>query len=188
MKKILLGLLALSAISFAANPGTPNFADMQINARLEVLPANTNLVIEELLPNGNWQPVTSPALFDHGKIIASPSGPVNVPESNIVKNFRVRRSNNTTIAVGDTRRLGLAFRSVGTKVSGGNLTSGTVVGNPAQPTTIPHTFTLSTIQEILPFGPAIVPFEITSNVPTIASNQLPGIYNRFEDITVTLSQ
>ena len=188
MKKIFLGLLALSAVSFAANPGTTSAADITINAQLEVLPSSTNLVIEQLLPNGNWQPVTSPALFDHGKVTCSTTNTVAVPQSNVVKNLRVRRSDNSILLAGTPlpTKATIAFASSTTAVSSGNLVSGTVTGTPAAPATIPHTFTLSTTSVTPTATQTSIPFDITSNVPTIAANQLAGVYNRSEGVTVTL--
>lgn len=189
MKKILLGLFALSAISFA-NPGTDNSSSITINSQLEVLPANTKLVIEELLPNGNWQPVTSSTLFDHGKVIASAAGSVNVPQSNVVKNFRIKRSNGTTIIAGKTT---ITFRASATPlspISSGNLTTANIPTGANNFTigTIPHTFRLSMTEYTHPGVLSYIPFDIASHVPTISANQLAGIYNRTEDIIVTLGQ
>ncbi|MGL5369105.1 MAG: hypothetical protein ACRDAG_12490 [Cetobacterium somerae] len=185
MKKILLGLLALSAISFA-NPGTDNSSSITINSQLEVLPANTKLVIEELLPNGNWQPVTSSTLFDHGKVIASAAGSVNVPQSNVVKNFRIKRSTGT-ITGGKTT---ITFRASATPlsaISSGNLTTANNPTGNFTIGTIPHTFRLSMTEYTHPgAGLPYIPFDIASHVPTISANQLAGIYNRTEDITVLL--
>lgn len=186
MKKILLGLLALSAISFA-NPGTGTAATVKMEAQLEVLPANGSLLVEELLPNGNWQPITSPTLFNHGRVVQSTAA-VSVPDSDIVKKFRVRRSDNNIFHADGTafRSLSLAFRSAVGDTSKGKLITGRTTTTQNIPTEIDHNFKLSKVAATVNNTISNIPFEIISSVPTISANQLPGIYNRVEDITVTL--
>ncbi|ERT68266.1 hypothetical protein HMPREF0202_01836 [Cetobacterium somerae ATCC BAA-474] len=186
MKKILLGLLALSAVTFAANPGTDSSADITIQAKLEVLAATNDLVIEELNDAGNWQPVAKTVEFDHGQVLQSTTSPVDVPTPSLVKSFRVKRANaanldaNSSAAPGSYSKFSLDIGGVKGTVAGN------MVGTGAP---IPHTFrtTDTTTPSTFAVGTKEIQFNIESIVPKIGTNQAAGVYTRTETVTVTLN-
>lgn len=186
MKKILLGLLALSAVSFAANPGTDSTADITIQAKLEVLAATNDLVIEELNDAGNWQPVTKTVEFDHGQVLQSTTLEAEVPTPSLVKSFRVKRANSSNL---DANAAGTAssYSKYSLDIGGAKGTvPGTMIGTGAP---IAHTFrtTNTTTPSTFAAGTKDIQFSIESIVPKIAMSQAPGIYTRTETVTVTLS-
>ncbi len=175
MKKLLFGLLALSlsAVTFAANPGTATDATMTVEAKLNVVDATDKVVIEQLTDAGTWQVVSSTVAFDHGTVA---KGTTTVPTPSLLKNFRVRKLS----AAGADELAGTVAVTMGANTNGnfdGTLKSGT--------NTIDHTFRYTTTPII--GADKIAKFNIESNVPTLASNQAIGAYNRVETVAVKVT-
>ncbi|MBC2853640.1 hypothetical protein [Cetobacterium sp. 2G large] len=193
MKKLLFGLLALSlsAATFAANPGTPTEASMVVEAKLTILPATDDLVIEEQSESGVWGLVTGTSLFDHGTVMASTTDDVVIPNPVLARNYRVRRGNdgkldgtaltppasytNIDIAMGTT-----AATAAGAIVTG-------TLSDLDNTNTFTHEFVLRA-EPTLTTDSVAHPFEITSKVASvIPANQDPGVYTRTETVTVALN-
>lgn len=174
MKKLLFGLLALSAVTFAANPGTATTADMQIEATLAIVDATDKLVIEELTGAGTWKVVSSTVAFDHGTVT---KGSTTVPLPSILKNFRVRKLDSTgqTDTLVGTVAVTLDGNNTGT--STGTLTSGV--------NSIPHTFRFNSAPLVGTDNTA--KFNIESNIPTLDPAQPVGVYNRVQTVAVNVT-
>ena len=86
MKKVLFGIMALSAVSFAANPGSATEASVPVEVKAQVLAANNALVITDeagnLLGDG--------IILDHG---IRAQGDTNHTVSKV---FKVKRVNGTS--------------------------------------------------------------------------------------------
>lgn len=168
MKKMLFGLLALSlsASIFAAET-----AQMTVEAKLQVLPATDELVIEEKTPAGGWTVVTGISNFDHGTTTVD--GPVPLPKFS--KEFRVRRKTNASLGVGSNVSVEIA----GLTISPGKLK---VAGTE----TLHHTFTTNITNPSVTsdFEPT-KEFSITSEIP-LGQPLVVGSHSRTETVTVTL--
>ncbi|MCQ8210971.1 hypothetical protein NON08_00095 [Cetobacterium somerae] len=172
MKKLLFGLLALSAATFAANPGTATSADMQVQARLAIVDATDKLVIEELNGIGNWGVVSSVVSFDHGSVT---KGTTIVPNPTLLRKFRVRKPNST----GGNSSLGTVAVTLdgnNTGTSTGTLTSGA--------NSIPHTFKFTSAPVAVS---NIANFDIESMIPTLAADKAVGIYSRVQTVEVKVT-
>lgn len=174
MKKLLLGLLALSlsATAFAANPGTATDASINVEAKLTIVDATDKVVVEELTDAGTWKVVSSVVAFDHGTVT---KGSTEVPTPSILKNFRVRK----LAADGTDALAGTVTVAMGTDTSGlvaGNLISGT--------NKIPHNFRYNPAPEV---GTDLTAkFNIESNVPELFGTEPVGVYNRVETVAVNV--
>lgn len=172
MKKMLFGLLALSlsASIFAAT----ETATMQVQAQLEVVPATTDLVIENLTTAGGWNVVGSAIVFDHGRVV---KGETVVPTPEINENFRVRRGNNDVLGAGT---LTVDFTTTAANgISEGTLASGS--------STIAHQFETIPGSVTTATTTTSVPFHVKSKVATLAGTEAVGVHTRVETVTVTLT-
>lgn len=174
MKKLLFGLLAISAVTFAANPdpdpnSDPDAADINVQATLTVVAPTTALVIEELLDSGVYQPVSSTIVFDHGTVIAGES----VAKPDIPKSFRIRRTNDAPIG-GTTATI-----EVGTNKDE------KFIGPDA--TGINHNFVVNS--EAYAATKTAMNFVVTSSVKTavIPSGTIAGVYQKLSTITATVT-
>ena len=173
MKKMLFGLLALSlsASIFAAT----ETATMQVQAQLEVVPATSDLVIENLTTAGGWNVVGSAIVFDHGRVV---EGEKVVPTPEINENFRVRRGDNTELTAGTLK---VDFTTTATAgISKGTLASG-VSKIAHQFETIPTAVTMDATTPV-----TSVPFHVKSKVASLAGTEAVGVHTRVETVTVTL--
>lgn len=173
MKKLLFGLLALSAATFAANPGTATSADMQIQATLAIVDATDKLVIEELTGAGTWRVVSAIVSFDHGTVA---KGSTTTPIPTLQRSFRVRKLNATG---GDnlTGTVDIALDGNKTGISNGNLESG--------PNKIDHTFRFT--PTVAASTDKLAKFNIESSIPnTLSATQAVGLYSRVQTVTVEL--
>ncbi|MGL5314934.1 MAG: hypothetical protein ACRCZO_06770 [Cetobacterium sp.] len=88
MKKVLFGIMALSAVSFAANPGSATEASVPVEVKAQVLAANNALVITDeagnLLGDG--------IILDHGIRAQGDTDHI------VSKIFKVKRVNGTGTA------------------------------------------------------------------------------------------
>lgn len=184
MKKLLFGLLAISAVTFAANPdpdpnATPDAADINVQATLTVVAPSTALVIEELLDSGVYQPVSSTIVFDHGTVIAgeTPSLP------NIAKNFRVRRTDNSVISATADKLT----------ITAGSNAENPFIG-PDADNDINHKFFVN--QAAQAANDTTTNFVVTSSITTPVIpynstdgplNQTPGVYQKLSTITATVT-
>ncbi|MGL5964457.1 MAG: hypothetical protein ACRCZ2_08715 [Fusobacteriaceae bacterium] len=80
MKKILFGLIALSSISFAANPGTEATASVPVEVKAEILAQSASLQITDI--SGN---LLNKIVLDHGQITKG----LNNNDSIISQDFKV---------------------------------------------------------------------------------------------------
>lgn len=176
MKKLLFGLLALSAATFAANPGTATSADMQIQATLAIVDATDKLVIEELTGAGTWRVVSAIVSFDHGTVA---KGSTTTPIPTLQRSFRVRKLNATG---GDnlTGTVEIALDGNNTGTSIGNLESGL--------NKINHTFRFTpTVNVPAASTDKLAKFNIESSIPnTLSATQAVGLYSRVQTVTVEL--
>lgn len=184
MKKMLFGLLALSlsASVFAAS----DTATMQVEAKLEVVPATADLVIEQLTDAGAWNVVGAPITFDHGRVVKKET---SVPTPVINENFRVRRADNTAI---DTVANALEVRignsaTAHTPAAVGSLTISGAVPD-GETGTIPHEFrTIPAPAAVAEGQTAPVPFNIESRVDSLTGKEAVGVFRRLETVTVVLT-
>ncbi|MDX8336577.1 hypothetical protein [Candidatus Cetobacterium colombiensis] len=169
MKKMLFGLLALSlsASIFAAET-----TEMTVEAKLQVLPATDELVIEEKTPAGGWTVVTGISNFDHGTTTEDGE----VPNPKLSKEFRVRRKTNASLGVG---------KNVSVEIAG--LTSSTGKLKVAGAETLDHTFTTNiTNPEVTSDLEPTKPFSITSEIP-LGQTLAVGSHSRTETVTVAVN-
>lgn len=177
MKKMLFGLLALSlsASIFAA----PDTATMQVQAQLEVVPATTDLVIENLTTAGGWNVVGSAIVFDHGRVV---KGETVVPTPEINENFRVRRADSTTATPTylPAGTLKVDFTTTAANgISEGTLASGS--------STIAHQFETIPGDVNIDATTTSVPFHVKSKVATLAGTEAVGVHTRVETVTVAIN-
>lgn len=175
MKKILFGLLALSlsAVTFAANPGTDTDASINVEAKLSIVDATDKVVIEQLTDAGTWQVVSTTVAFDHGTVA---KGSTTVPTPSLLKNFRVRKLS----TAGADELAGTVAVTMGADSTGsftGTLKSGT--------NTIGHTFRYTPTPII--GTDKIAKFNIESNVPALVGTEPVGVYNRVETVAVKVT-
>lgn len=174
MKKLLFGLLAISAVTFAANPdpdpnATPDAADINVEATLTVVAPSTALVIEELLDSGVYEPVSSTVQFDHGTVIAGET----VSQPDISKSFRIRRTNNT------------AIDGTATAITAGTNKDEKFIG--PDTTGIDHSFVVNS--EAYDATKTAMNFVVTSSVktPVIPVATVAGVYQKLSTITATVT-
>lgn len=195
MKKLLFGVMALSALSFGANPGdtvptTQNgtgSASVPMEVRVTVLPKGSNLI---LVDQNNI--LINKLIFEHGSMIAGLSA-----ESKVEKEVRLMRADgkpfsNTDTNNGDagTNTYKAKFEAKdlnGASIDGTGTNNFKLVRQTGTNAEIESTFTFRTSDINVSATDKMVMTKVISTIPQLGSTQDSGLYVGSGEFKATLT-
>ncbi len=188
MKKLLFGVIALSALSFGANPGdtvptTQNgtgSASVPMEVRVTVLPKGSNLI---LVDQNNI--LINKLIFEHGSMIAGLSA-----ESKVEKEVRLMRADGKAFATNGTDTYKAKFEANdlnGASIDGTGTNNFKLVRQTGIDAEIESTFTFRTSDIDVSATDKMVMTKVISTIPQLGSTQDSGLYVGSGEFKATLT-